>query len=151
MRDNTRIPFSWTLLFIALLHFSVYSIGVCETHSRDFFLRENTNQKLAYSLGSESIDRLVPSQVLEFFSFAQVEQQIKSLEEREEADKNNSADKLIESPRPASIATSFLLLFAAFAASEADSTAENNANKAANAAAQTSPARTSRTVTATIA
>lgn len=45
MRDREHIPFSWTLLCIALLHFSVWSIGVCESHSKAFFVREQQNQK----------------------------------------------------------------------------------------------------------
>jgi len=39
------IPFSWTLLFIALLHFSVYSFGVCEAPAKDFFIRESNSLK----------------------------------------------------------------------------------------------------------
>lgn len=45
MRDRQRLPFSYTLFLIAILHFSVWSIGVCESHSRGFFVREQQNQK----------------------------------------------------------------------------------------------------------
>jgi hypothetical protein len=48
-RTSDRIPFSYSLLVISLLHFSVYSIGVSEAHSRDFFLRELNSIKGGYS------------------------------------------------------------------------------------------------------
>lgn len=39
------VPFSYTLLFIAVLHFSVWSLGVCEAPARDFYTREIANCK----------------------------------------------------------------------------------------------------------
>lgn len=44
-KSSNRIPFSWTLLVISLLQFSVWSIGVSEAHSRDFFLRQQNSLK----------------------------------------------------------------------------------------------------------
>lgn len=53
MHSTDRIPFSWALLLLALLHFSVFSIGVCESHSRDFFLRHNSDLNTCYSPRSQ--------------------------------------------------------------------------------------------------
>jgi hypothetical protein len=42
---NPHIPFSWALFFIAILHFSVWSVGVCETPAKAFLLKESNNFK----------------------------------------------------------------------------------------------------------
>ena len=46
-RKFCSISYSYTLLVVALLHASVWSIGVCESHSRQFFLREHDNIQAA--------------------------------------------------------------------------------------------------------
>lgn len=46
---SDRIPFSWTLLLLSLLHFSVWSIGVCESHSAEYFLRHTKELNTCYS------------------------------------------------------------------------------------------------------
>jgi len=38
-----RIPISWTLLALSILHFTIWSVGVCEEPARDFFLRQTNN------------------------------------------------------------------------------------------------------------
>lgn len=46
-RKLCTISYSYTLLIVALLHASVWSVGVCESHSRQFFIREHDNIQAA--------------------------------------------------------------------------------------------------------
>lgn len=41
--SSKQAPFSWSLFLIAVLHFVVYSLGVCESPARSFLLREKSN------------------------------------------------------------------------------------------------------------
>lgn len=72
------------LLFIAvvMLQFSVWSIGVCESHSKEFFVRETLGLKTCYSPRSEyqeyskeyHIDQHSVQKHLEKFEFTQEEE-----------------------------------------------------------------------------
>src|ERR1700754_2124838 len=44
--NHSSVPFSWTLLFIAVLTFSVWSIGVTSQPAQEFYTRHTANCKL---------------------------------------------------------------------------------------------------------
>jgi len=53
---SDRITISWTLLFLAVLHCSIWSVGVFESPAKDFYVRHTKNVKGEGGVPERSID-----------------------------------------------------------------------------------------------
>jgi len=51
-----RITISWTLLFLAVFHCSIWSVGVFESPAKDFYVRHTKNVKGEGGVPERSID-----------------------------------------------------------------------------------------------
>jgi len=130
---SDRIPFSWTLLLIALLHFSVWSIGVSESHSTAFFLRHTKDLNTCYSPRLDQAYTLEQTQDTytenkHLFSH-NVQEQLKSSAVLKVSDKQN-----LVVPITYSAAVVAVLFFSFLCVAQESSTTSSSSAAAANAA-----------------
>src|SRR4051794_40052636 len=77
-RSSDSLQFSWSIFLIGILHCLVWSLGVGESYSRDFFSTQNISLKsggtLSPSISEEEV-KSIADQAADFLVFQQQVQQ----------------------------------------------------------------------------